>query len=583
MTDMTLPPSLRSAQLILQELIAQGVRHVVISPGSRSAPLAYAAYCAQQAGKLEVHVKIDERSAGFFALGLGKASGVPAAVVTTSGTAVANLHPAVLEAHHASVPMIVLSADRPHELHGTGANQTTEQRGMFGSAVRLAVDLPAPSDKTADASVLAVVARAIAATLGMGTGYRGPVQMNCGFADPLAPTADQLALLRKAFDELRPEPHTQLLRFGAHQDRFTGASAAPRIASIEAEPYTVVIAGDSAPQAASQLARSQGWPLIAEPSSSVVSQGVPHGPLVLEHAADLVAQTRQVIVFGRPTLTRQVQRLMAHPDTKLVVVTDSGAPFVDPSRTADAVLFGIPDRWYEARSAVGEPHWADAWGTASAKITRALGELTGVAPTFAAHEIAQHVADSVLNTSLLLVGSSSVIRDLDLYATWPAPAQIYANRGLAGIDGTVSTALGIAASVGKPMRAIMGDLTFLHDIGGLLNAIADPGADLDIIVINDQGGAIFAGLEHWRAGDPALFDQMFTTPHAADLGKLCAGYGVDHVKVAPQELGTALQHAPHGIKVIEVMLEAENRKRAQERLKQALARTFSPADSANSQ
>lgn len=574
MTNLNLPPSLRTAQLILQELIAQGVRHVVLSPGSRSAPLAYAAYCAMQAGKLDVHVKIDERSAGFFALGLAKASGVPAAVVTTSGTAVANLHPAVLEAHHSCVPMIVLSADRPHELRGTGANQTTEQMGMFRAATRLAVDLPAPHAQTSDASVLAVVTRAVAAARGLGTNHRGPVQLNCGFADPLAPTAEQLGQLQSAFTRAAPVVHTQLLRFGAHQDRITGESAAPQIASIESEPHTVVIAGDTAPAAAGQVARSQGWPLLAEPSSTLANQGIAHGPLILDHAGGLVDQIKQVIVFGRPTLTRQIQRLMANPAVKLVVVTHSGAPFVDPSRTADAVLFGVPDRWYEARLAVEDTTWADAWVATATTVTQVLAQLRREDDTFAPQTIAQHLADSVGQVNLLMVGSSSVIRDLDLYATWPGPAQIYANRGLAGIDGTISTALGIATAVRRPMRAVMGDLTFLHDVGGLLNAGQDQGVNLDIIVVNDGGGAIFAGLEHGRAGNPALFEQMFTTPHTADIEKLCAGYGVAHVICEPQDLPVLLSSEPTGLRVIEVPLTPADRSVAATRLGGEIAKLF---------
>lgn len=590
--ELDLPPSLLAARSILMELIAQGVRHVVIAPGSRSAPLAYAAYCAQQAGRLNVHVKIDERSAGFFALGLAKAAGVPAAVITTSGTAVANLHPAVLEAHHSGVPMIVLSADRPHELRGTGANQTTDQMALFGSNVRLAIDLPAPVASTSQSSVRSAVVRAVAAAIGAGTNHRGPAQINCGFADPLAPTADQLETLKTSFRDVASPAHTRLKRLDLGVLGVEAPSHLvtidPMIDSIEADQHAVVIAGDGAPVAASLLARRQGWPLLAEPSSQQVDRGIAHGPLVLDHAPELEAQVSQVLVFGRPTLTRQLQRLMASPTVKLIIVEETGAPFVDPSRTADTVIYGIPPQWSGTEPQVtalqpANSTWLGRWNEASDKVAAVLNHLRGSDPTFSAQVIAQQVANVVVDSAGLVVGSSSVIRDLDLYAQWPGPVPVYANRGLAGIDGTISTALGIATELQGSVRVIMGDLTFLHDIGGLLCGPTDAEVNLDIIVINDCGGAIFAGLEHGRAGDDALFTQMFTTPHTANLGQLCAGYNVGFEAVAPQNLRATLEKKAQGIRVVEVSLDSTDRKTARDRLDLALKQALRPGDTGNSQ
>lgn len=590
--ELYLPPSLLAARSLLAELIAQGVRHVVISPGSRSAPLAYAAYCAQEAAGLNVHIKVDERSAGFFALGLAKASGVPAAVVTTSGTAVANLHPAVLEAHHSGVPMIVLSADRPHELRGTGANQTTDQMGIFGTSVRLAIDLHAPVVTTSQEGIRSVVVRAVAAATGMGNNHCGPVQINCGFADPLAPTAVQLKTLKESFRNLESVAHTRLMQF--HPGALGVGAASnqtktdPVIDAIDAEPHTVVIAGDGAPVEAGVLAQQRGWPLLAEPSSNQVELGIAHGPLVLDQVPALVNRVTQVIVFGRPTLTRQVQRLMASPTVKLVIVEETGAPFIDPSRTADMVIYGLPQQWRSPEPETeklqsADARWLEAWTEASEKITVVLNRLRRTDPTFSAQLIAQQVADASVENVRLVVGSSSVIRDLDLYANWPGPVPIHANRGLAGIDGTISTALGIATESQKPVRVIMGDLTFLHDIGGLLRGPKEAAVDLDIIVFNDGGGAIFAGLEHGRAGDEELFTQMFTTPHSANLGQLCAGYNVAFESVAPQNLHVALKNRPRGIAVFEVLVDSSDRKTARQRLDSALKQALIPGNTGNSQ
>lgn len=560
---MTLPPSLLHARELVAELIAQGVRHVVLSPGSRSAPLAYAAYCAAQAGQLDIHVKIDERGAAFLALGLAKGGQGPAAVITTSGTAVANLHPAFLEAHHAQAPLLVLSADRPHELRGTGANQTTDQVDIFGSAARLSIDLPAPDDQTEVAETRLAVTRAVLAARGTVAHHPGPVQLNCGFREPLAPTATQLQELSQWFKTLT-----------ANADAAPAAAPSNPVADtqtleldeVEAEPYTVVIAGDSAGPEARVCAQRNGWPLIAEPSAHVV--GLAHGPLVLSHAQHLTNSVKQVIVFGRPTLTRQVQRLLAAPGVSLMTVANGIAPYVDPSRRAARVWTSVPVQWQDANAPLSavKSEWDTKWKQASKSIAEVIDRQVAQHTDAAVQRTALAVTQSLTTTPLLFVGASSPIRDLDLYGRKPYGSTILANRGLAGIDGTVSTALGIALAAGKPMRALMGDLTFLHDIGGLLREPGAPQVDLDIVVLNDHGGAIFDGLEHGQAGDSALFERVFTTPQRADLAHLCAGYGITHVVCEPKDLPALLASEPTGLRAIEVPLNPADRSVAATRL-----------------
>ena len=256
-------------------------------------------------------MRIDERTAGFLALGLAKASGTPAVVVTTSGTAVANLHPAVLEASHAGVPLVVLSADRPHELRGTGANQTTDQVKLFGSAVRLFAEIPAPERRAGQAAAWrAVAARAVAAARGTLTRDPGPVQVNVAFREPLVP--DDGAGPRDG--EPWPEPLD-----GPVTVVTAPAPGEPEV--LPQGPATVVVAGDGAGPAARSLAERAGWPLLAEPSSGARGGANAVGPyrLLLDHPR-LGARIERVVVFGRPTLSRPVTALLGRDGVEVVVV-----------------------------------------------------------------------------------------------------------------------------------------------------------------------------------------------------------------------------------------------------------------------
>ena len=574
-----LPPALRAAGVLLSQLIAQGLTDVVVCPGSRSAPLAYAAYRAAARGLVRLHVRVDERTAGFLAAGLAKASGVPAAVVTTSGTAVANLHPAVLEASHSAVPLIVLSADRPHELHGTGANQTTAQSGIFAQAPRLFVDVPAPSGRVDEPKDMrAVAARAWAGATGA-MGRPGPVHVNLCLREPLAPNAQELALLDLIFDD-SPTPITIPVP-GRPGWGDAERELARNVASVR---KSVVIAGDGSPALAARVAEAQGWPIVAEPTSSIIaSENVIPGAVNLlsrshlvgveEGAwAELVGEIEQVVVWGHPTLTRPVQALIASPSVRTVVVARAGEAWNDPSRCAEVVLYAVAPELYAPPSVdlanaprdTGSTNWLIRWRAAGTRCAAALdalygdGDLTG---EFTPMRAVRTVVGSSEPGDVLVLGSSSAIRDADAAVTaWPTEVDIYAQRGLAGIDGTVSTALGIAISTGRRTRALMGDLTFLHDAGALLHAAADPVGALDLVVLNDRGGAIFSGLEHSQAGDPELFERVFGTPHRAHLELLCAAYGVDHQTVTTtQELAMLLREPSTGIRVFEVSFARSQR------------------------
>ncbi len=586
------PPAVRSAFALVHRLLHEGVADVVLAPGSRSAPLAYALAAASDAGLLTLHVRVDERAAGFLALGLSRGAGPlvrggvelprPVAVVTTSGTAVANLHPAVLEAHHAGVPLVLLTADRPHELRGTGANQTTHQAGIFGPAVRFAADVPAPDGRPGEVrDLLAVVTRALGEATGARRGHPGPVQLDLAYREPLVPVAGPVA--GPGADALAPPGPDSL---GA----VAPAAVLPGRTVVEAaEPApgarTVVVAGDGAGRAARDLAEARGWPLLAEPSS-----GAAGGPNhVVAHALVLgvdvlVADVEHVVVLGRPTLSRPVQRLLGRWDVTVSVVAPGAGPWPDAARNASTVLPAVPAAWLDPRpddraAATSDPAagsgWLARWRAASA----AAGAVVAAASDGSRADgpsVARAVVGACGPDDLLVVGSSNPVRDLALVLGLDADApRVLANRGLAGIDGTVSTALGAAVATARPhrrTRALLGDLTFLHDAGGLLRGPHEPHVDLQLVVVNDDGGSIFAGLEPGALGETSeaagrTFERVFATPHGANLAQLCAGYGVDHQLVQDvPSLRHALAAPSHGVQVLEVRVPRADRRAAGQRL-----------------
>ncbi|MBD7981710.1 2-succinyl-5-enolpyruvyl-6-hydroxy-3-cyclohexene-1-carboxylic-acid synthase [Oerskovia merdavium] len=564
-----LPPALVAAREIVESLVADGVTDVVLSPGSRSAALAYALDAADAAGRLTLHVRIDERTAAFLALGLSRGSAItegrdlrPVAVVTTSGTAAANLHPAVLEAHHTGVPLVLVTADRPHELRGTGANQTTDQVGLYGGAVRHAVDVPAPDGRPGETRDLrAVLVRALAAARGTRSRYPGPVHLNVAFREPLAPSAALAGLLSAGPGEASGET-----RADARRTVVEAVTDDVGPYPLDPGPATVLVAGDGAGDDARRIAEARGWPLLAEASSGAAAgtHAVAAHRIVL---GALGSRVERVVVMGRPTLSRPVQQLLGREDVEVLVVAPGAAPWPDAARSASAVLPGVPAGWWTEPT--GDRAWLDAWrgaGEAARKVVAAHASAPGPTTALA---VAAAVADASGPGDVLVVGSSNPVRDLDLVADWDVAPLVLANRGLAGIDGTVSTATGVAhvaARAGRRTRALVGDLTFLHDAGGLLRGPLEPSVDLQVVVVNDDGGSIFATLEYGALAEQEpstspTFERVFATPHGADLAALCAGYGVRHRLVADVEgLREALAGRPQGVEVLEVRVARGSRR-----------------------
>jgi len=529
------------ARVLLAQLIAQGVREIVLCPGSRSAPLALAAFDADAAGLARLHVRVDERSAGFLALGLAKASGAPAAVVTTSGTAVGNLLPAVMEAAHAGVGLLVVSADRPAALVGFGANQTTEQVGLFGGFVRYAARVTSAAHPDTWAAQ-AAKACALAGT--------GPVHLNVELDVPLVdgPGVPPASL---------PDVAAAAAPLRRHRPRCVECPPAV----LPAGPRTVIVAGDerdSSGAAALWLAAQAGLPLIAEPSSNArAGRALRCGRLVL--GTPLAEEVERVVVFGHPTLSRPVMKLLARPDVEVVVVAAADADWPDPGHrarlVAPAVALAAGDEAWPAR-------WAAADAEASARVDAALAGagLTG-------WSLAAAVWASCAGRPLVL-GASQIIRDADLLPISARPPGVHANRGLAGIDGTVATALGVAlAHPDRPTTLLCGDLTFLHDSNALAIGRREPRPDLRIVVADDAGGAIFATLEYGQERFAAPFERVFGTDPAVDLAALAASYGVPVTACRTDtEVGAALARPVAGIDVVVVRLERARRRALTEAL-----------------
>ena len=492
---------------LLAALAKAGVQNFFLAPGARSQSLAIAAGQLAAAGKIKLHVRLDERSMGFTALGSALISGEPSVLITTSGTAVANLHPAVLEASHSGVPLILLTADRPHELRGVGANQTTNQIGIFGDAVRECVDVPAPNGHDGEIREAATLAtNAIAVAMGYDGDQPGPVQLNLAFREPLSAVEPNAA-------ELNPRIELPNI-FEPH----------PEFAMLSAERPTVVMAGAGAGSDAVELAEAFGWPLFAEPSSGarMGANAILGYRNLLEQNADLASQIGRVIVFGKPTLGRAAIRLLYNQDIEVVVVRSKTMGHFDVSRRAAHTIdeITVDDEV--------DFEWLEAWRRADHEHIAVVETNTDALDRRALIQAVWRVTEGA---DQLLLGASRLIREADAHA--PAKAiRVFSNRGLAGIDGTVATGVGIALVEREgTTRVLLGDLTLLHDAGSLNIDPRDGDLNIQVIVGNDQGGSIFGGLEMAKTLDTETFDRLFTTPQQVDLWHLAQAYGWAYERV----------------------------------------------------
>ena len=541
-------PSTAQARVVVDELVRGGVRDVVLCPGSRNAPLAFALADADRSGRLRLHVRIDERTAGFLAVGLALGSGRPVPIAMTSGTAVANLGPAVLEANYARVPLIVLSANRPYELLGTGANQTMEQLGYFGTQVRAAISLGLAADTGEPARLGALNAqwrsatcRVLAAATGARSANAGPVQFDIPLAEPLVPEPDSDPL---EFPPGRPDG-------GAWTE--TPPVTFDQPLDIDLTADTVVIAGHGA-GVHPNLAH---LPTVAEPTA-------PHPATPLHPLALTMLAPAQVIMLGRPTLHRPVSALLADPTVPVYALT-TGPRWPDVSGNSAATgtraqTTGTPD-----------PDWLRRCAQANTHANAVVRAQLAAHPLATGLHVAAAVADAVRPGDQVVLGASNPVRDAALVGLNTDGIAVRSNRGVAGIDGTVSTAIGAALAHDGHTVALLGDLTFVHDASGLLIGPTEPTPGrLSIVVSNDNGGGIFELLEQ---GDPRFADvssRIFGTPHDVDVGALCRAYHVDARQIEVSDLGPALAEPHEGIRVLEVKADRSTLRQLHSAIRAAL-------------
>lgn len=547
-------PAEKLARAILAALICAGVKDVVYCPGSRSAPFAYALDAACRAGHLRAHVRLDERSAAFLALGLSRAGRseedgaesepelsiprpclrpAPVAIITTSGGAVAELHAGVAEAKHSRLPLLVISADRPAEMRGVGASQTTSQPGIFSSHALEVLDLPA--ETAPDQSLNARVRRLLAHAEGIPTGTPGPVQLNVAFREPLTPEGGSIT----PASFLLERESTKVLR-----------APTPRVEWKEAVREgmrTLILAGDGADPDASIWASRAVLPILAEPSSGLAwdENAIPYQQSLL--SGPLARSIEQVIVTGRPTLSRPVSALLARTDLRVVVI-DPSPEWTDVSGNAALVAPGLsaPCEPVTCDQGAWREQWREAALEAGEKINRLIEDeplsVLGIAHTVMAKD-----------TRTLLLGASNSVRAVDLVGRAGAKRLVVANRGLAGIDGTLATGIGLALGRGEAVTILLGDLAFCHDAGALAIPAEEKTPDLLIIVADDSGGGIFAGLEHGLKENAPTFERWFATAQPTSIRELAAAYGADYREAHTRaEVSELIGEDGKGIRILRV-------------------------------
>ena len=633
------------ARLALGQLVRAGVRDFVISPGSRSAPLTYALAALAQAGVVRTHVRLDERSAAFFALGLAK-SGIyqdedatyrPVALVVTSGTAVAELHAGLLEAFHCGIPLVALTADRPRSARGSGANQTTWQQGIFGAACPVALDIDASEDDLD--TVKARLSVAFEEAWGVGVKARGqlcPLHLNLCFAPPLVSASSwQIPAELQALASGDATASSSENLFKTQVAAQVTGEAPQQVAK------TVVVLADQCPPLVAQAAQKWGLPVLAEPTVCLS----PGNPVQIAHAPQvlpaLAGEIEQVIVAGHATLSRPLSALLSREDIPIYRLPSLGAAsnltgkYIDTTLEQVDTVFPVTStpswlaRWREVAQAVERAYRScvdgravTVWQNANyAALTP--HELTKIAAQVRA-KTSEQIKNHVFATSgesgqganevahrlrmsspddapelgdnlrelemgidpyalariyedvyevwayqdpseplkevaasngsfrkanrssnvlakpnggkvvavgappLTMLGASNTIRAFDLAARGDRGVKYCANRGLSGIDGNIATALGLAAGTGRAVRLIVGDLTCLHDLTGLLSGQLEECPTVQVMVLNDGGGRIFATLEHGDVSDQDLFKRYFLTPQRFDLSALAAGLGWDY-------------------------------------------------------
>jgi 2-succinyl-5-enolpyruvyl-6-hydroxy-3-cyclohexene-1-carboxylate synthase len=523
---------------LVDEWMRAGLTDAVVCPGSRSTPLALAVAAQPE---LRCHVRLDERGAGFFAVGLAMATGRPAVVVTTSGTAAVELHPAVVEAHQARVPLLACTADRPPSLHHVGAPQTIEQTGLFGPAVRWSCD-PGPVIERASGTWRALAARAWAEA-STGPDGPGPVHLNLAFDEPLCAEPGPLPEGRRdGAPHYAPRPSAAQLSAGA-----AGRWASRRgliVAGARSGPATGVLT----------LAARLGWPVLADPRSGC---RLDH-PCVVG-AADLLARSEAlrrahlpevVLLLGDPWTSKALAGLVveARAAGAEVVAVDPWWRWVDPDRVVTEIHRVHPEEWLASVSAEvaegpADGPWLAGWQRAERAAQLAIDAVLADAPRLSEPAVARLLLGALPPGSTVVASSSMPVRGLEWFAPPLADApRVLANRGANGIDGVSATAQGVAAAGLGPVVGFLGDLAFLHDASSLVRpATPSPPTSCTLVVVDNDGGGIFDFLPQATAVDRHRFEQLFGTPQQTKVADVARGFGLPVADVdTVSELTSAL-------------------------------------------
>jgi len=499
--------STKLARVIVRQILEAGVTDVVISPGSRNAPLSLAFFAASKRGLIKLHTRIDERTAAFFALGITKASGRPVPIVCTSGTAVANYHPAVLEASHTNLPLLVLTADRPAALRRTGANQTTEQARIFGKAVRYFADISGT---------------AYPMELPFNSLHSGPVHLNIQFEEPLVGDNDESWL-----DDLKVSAPKVFARKSAGTF-FTKSTRGILVIGYDRAGLELNEVQD--------FAEKLGWPVIAEDPLSFPG-ALAHASIFLTSktiSEDITPDT--VVVIGRTTLSRSINALVN--SARKVIAIDPRMATVDSDRAAAQKFTQLP----AVEVATPDAEYAQKLQKYAQRAQKLVSGISDWSEALVAREI----AGALPNGTSLFISSSRPIRDIEGFAEPRSGVETFANRGLAGIDGNISTSLGIASQRSSTF-AVLGDLSFLHDVTGLIH---NEEINLKIFVIDNNGGGIFSTLSQ-RGVDG--FEEVFGTPHNLDLVAIAKSFGISTSSVGTKsELLAEIEKPVSGLSVVVV-------------------------------
>ena len=521
------------ARCLVEEMLAAGITDAVVCPGSRSAPILLSLADAERRGLMRLHVRVDERSAAYLALGLTRVSGRPVPVVTTSGTAAVNLHPAVVEAAYGGLPLVAVTADRPAAMRGSGANQTIDQRALFG------VDAVALDWAQGDPQGLR---DALDAAMRLSF----PLHINVPLAEPLVAQGQHSVTVPTVRDAVgdRSEPR-RLLR---------------DLLPADIDPSRgLIVAGDGIDAAAArhlgELATTSGWPIISEPSGNLSQDDLSllHGPLLLasddfmaDHGPDVV------VTVGRVGLHRSVSRLLLSAPVHLAVDVAPWLGRVDPQRTASAMLTAVPTA--DGSAVIADPMWAAEWRAADDRVAAALERVFSDAP-LSGPVVAREVVRAAGRGDLLVVGASWPVRHVSEFAGG-VPAHCIGNRGTSGIDGVISTAWGAAIAQGDAhpdatTYALLGDLTAIYDRNGLLAAPGEARPRLAYVVIDNDGGGIFSSLEQGAPEFAADFERVFGTPHGADIAALLSAPSIAVETVTTvDDLRASLRAEGGGVRII---------------------------------